>query len=79
MTRSRTGRNTHSAVRMLRMLQRIPRNSQDSRGRISASALRQQLVAEGFDVSLRTVQRNLQQLQSAFPNLCNDGVKDQLG
>ncbi|RMG50223.1 MAG: WYL domain-containing transcriptional regulator, partial [Gammaproteobacteria bacterium] len=79
MTRQGKGSNLPSAIRLIRMMQLIPRHSEGSRGRIGAARLHELLEEEGFPVSLRTVQRNLEELQQVFPGLKNDGNRDMLG
>ena len=68
-----------TATRLIRLMQLIPRHSNSARGRIGAPELQRKLVEEGYRTSLRTIQRDLKQLQAAFPALQNDGVRDQLG
>ena len=79
MTRKGKADSIPTAIRMIRMMQLIPRHSGEARGRIGAQALHEQLEAEGFAVSLRTVQRDLRELQAVFPGLKNDGNRDALG
>lgn len=68
-----------TATRLIRLMQMIPRHSNSARGRIGAPELQRKLAEEGYRTSLRTIQRDLKQLQDAFPVLQNDGVRDQLG
>jgi len=79
MTRKGKADSIPTAIRMIRMMQFIPRHSGASRGRIGAPELHEKLEAEGFAVSLRTVQRDLRELQAVFPGLKNDGNRDVLG
>ncbi len=60
-----------SALRMLAMLRLIPR-----RGKIDTATLRTRLAGLGWNVSRRTIQRDLRQLQSVFPDLLCDENRD---
>lgn len=71
---------TYSVVhRLLRTLQHIPRQREGAAPRIGTSDLLKRLEEEGFDISLRTLQRDLRELQAIFPDLRNDGNRDALG
>lgn len=52
----------------LRLVPRLPR-------RVSAGALREQLVAAGFQVGKRTVERDLQALSLIFPLICDETAR----
>lgn len=54
-------------ITMLGMIPRLP-------GKVSASQLREKLGTDGFDVDLRSIQRDLQKLQSPM-GLVRDGAK----
>jgi predicted DNA-binding transcriptional regulator YafY len=57
---------TDALVRQWLMLQRIPAHP----SRISTKEIHGYLTAEGYDVNVRTVQRDLDQLSSFFPLTC---------
>ncbi len=57
-------------LRHWRTLQLIPPSN---RHPISASQLRDRLAAEGYEVHLRTLQRDLQKLSTVFPIVCKEG------
>lgn len=57
-------------LRHWRTLQLIPPSN---RHPVSASQLRDRLAADGFEVHLRTLQRDLQKLSSIFPIVCKEG------
>lgn len=65
--------------RLLRTLQLIPRHREGAAPRIGTGDLLKRLEEEGFDISLRTLQRDLKALQAIFPDLRNDGNRDALG
>jgi len=52
-----------TALRYLMMLQHIPRQPQ----KIDPATLREKLYSQGFDVSVRTIQRDLNELSDVFP------------
>ncbi|TWI75513.1 hypothetical protein LZ24_00560 [Desulfobotulus alkaliphilus] len=60
----------NTSVRYIRMIRMIPRSPR----KISASEIHSKLVDMEFDVSLRTVQRDLDILSGFFP-ICNDDEK----
>lgn len=62
-------------VRYLAMLKRIPRNPE----RIGTQKLRRELQDEGFEVTQRTVQRDLKGLAEIFPGLATDENPDAAG
>lgn len=62
-------------LQKLFLLQSIPR----APSRIGTQALRDALSTHGFDISQRTVQRNLKTLAKAIPELKNDGNNDATG
>lgn len=68
-----------TAFRLIKTLQLIPRHSADSRRRIGTTALLEKLKQLGFNISLRSLQRDLKSLQEAFPGLANDGNRDMPG
>ena len=70
---------TQTAIRLIKLMQLIPRRSANSRRRIGVAELEEKLVEHGFQISRRTLQRDLQTLGKAFPDLHNDGQKDALG
>jgi predicted DNA-binding transcriptional regulator YafY len=61
--------------RQLLMLQRIPRFPKKT----SARDLGDFLKEKGFDVSIRTIQRDLKEMAETFPDLRGDGKKDMQG
>ncbi len=65
--------------RLLRTLQLIPRHREGAAPRIGTGDLLKRLEEEGFSLSLRTLQRDLRELQAVFPDLRNDGNRDALG
>ena len=52
-----------NVLRYLMMLRHIPREPQ----KIDVRTLRQRLIEHGIDVSVRTIQRNLNELSEVFP------------
>ena len=68
-----------TALRLIKTLQLIPRHSASSRRRIGTRQLKAALEKLGFQISERSLQRNLKDLQQLFPDLCNDGNRDALG
>lgn len=58
-------------LRQCAMLRAIPRQPQG----IDAVALKARLFDEGFNVTLRTVQRDLEALSSIFPLTCDTGTR----
>ena len=63
------------ALRLVYMLQSIPRSPR----RISTRDLHSQLQEQNFSVDIRSVQRDLNELATLFPDLQTDGNKDQAG
>ena len=63
------------ALRLVYMLQSIPRSPR----RISTRDLHNQLQEQNFAVDIRSVQRDLNELSTLFPDLITDGNKDQAG
>lgn len=63
------------ALRLVYMLQSIPRSPR----RISTRDLHNQLQEQNFSVDIRSVQRDLNELATLFPDLQTDGNKDQAG
>jgi predicted DNA-binding transcriptional regulator YafY len=61
--------------RQLLMLQQIPRFPK----KISARDLVSFLKEKGFDMSIRTIQRDLKEMAESFPDLRGDGRKDMQG
>ncbi|HID46965.1 MAG TPA: WYL domain-containing transcriptional regulator [Chromatiaceae bacterium] len=70
---------TQTAIRLIKLMQLIPRNQPGTRRRIGTQELEKRLAELGFDVSRRTLQRDLQNLMAAFPHLRNDGHQEALG
>ncbi len=68
-----------TAFRLIKTLQLIPRHSADSRRRIGTTELLEKLEQLGFNISLRSLQRDLKALQEEFPGLANDGNRDMPG
>ncbi len=62
-------------LRQLTMLQLVPRSTQ----KISTRKLCEKLEQEGFEVTQRTVQRDLKRFSKLFPDLMSDGNLDQAG
>ncbi|NOX09802.1 MAG: WYL domain-containing protein [Gammaproteobacteria bacterium] len=62
-------------LRQWMMLKMIPRQPKKTNSRI----LTKQLQAEGFNTARRNTQRDLSNLSSIFPELVNDGNKDEIG
>lgn len=62
-------------MRCITMLKLIPCQPK----RIGTSDLLNRLTKQGFDVSQRTIQRDLRELQGLFPGLQCDGNRDQAG
>jgi len=60
-----------TTLRYLATLKRIPRHPR----KLSAPALRKRLAADGFDVTLRTVQRDLKRLSALFPLTSDEPAK----
>lgn len=58
-------------LRQWAMLRRIPRYPH----KIDARSLREKLCEVGFDINLRTIQRDLEALSCQFPILCDDRDK----
>lgn len=56
--------------RLLDLLVLVPRQ-----GKLSTPQLHQRLVARGHDISVRTVQRDLEDLATVYPILCDDRSK----
>lgn len=56
--------------RLLDLLVLVPRQ-----GKLSTTQLHQRLVARGHEVSARTVQRDLEELATVYPILCDDRSK----
>jgi hypothetical protein len=55
-------KNHHALLRQWKMLQLLP-----SRYPKDAATIREELESEGFNVDLRTVQRDLKELMEVFP------------
>jgi predicted DNA-binding transcriptional regulator YafY len=66
---------SNTLVRYLAMLKRIPRYPR----RVSTREIRDALVSEDFEVTQRTVQRDLKNLAEIFPGLATDGNPDAAG
>ena len=64
-------RQSDPLLRNLSLLQLIPRYP----GGISTSDLQGKLNAQGFDISLRSLQRDLNKLSVQFPLMCDDSTK----
>jgi len=62
---------SEATLRYLAMLRCVPRRP----GKISASAMRERLVEQGFEVTLRTVQRDLHHLSGMFPLISDEPAK----
>ncbi len=62
-------------LRQLTMLQLVPRSAQ----KISTRKLCEKLEQEGFEVTQRTIQRDLKRFSKLFPDLMSDGSLDQAG
>lgn len=62
-------------LRQWAMLKRIPRHP----ARVSTRKLLEHLEQEGFKVSQRTIQRDLNSLSGLFPDLGTDGNRDEAG
>ncbi|RUO63864.1 Predicted DNA-binding transcriptional regulator YafY, contains an HTH and WYL domains [Pseudidiomarina planktonica] len=60
-----------TALRYLMMLQHIPRQPQ----KIDPASLREKLYRQGFDVSVRTIQRDLNELSDVFPLVTDERSK----
>ncbi len=60
-----------TAVRYLATLKHIPRHP----AKVSAAQLQAALAEEGFEVSLRTVQRDLKRLSALFPLTCDEPAR----
>jgi len=63
------------ALRLVYMLQSVPRSPKH----ISTRELHNQLQEQNFIVDIRSVQRDLNELASLFPDLKTDGNKDEAG
>lgn len=57
-----------SVLRYLMLLQHIPREPQ----KVDVQSLRKRLSEHGVDVSVRTIQRNLNELSEVFPLIADD-------
>ena len=79
MSRSKGSTGAATALRLLRMMQHIPRRGAGRKPCIGTRELTERLHAEGFGVTQRTVQRDLRALQAAFPGLDDDGNPDRTG
>jgi len=64
------------ALRLIRMLQTIPRGPKE---KISSRHLYESLLSHNFDIDYRSVQRDLNELATLFPDLKNDGCKVEIG
>lgn len=60
-----------TAIRYISMLQLIPRHPRS----ISTTALQTALADQGFDINVRSVQRDLEKLSAFFPLLADESVK----
>lgn len=63
------------ALRLVYMLQSIPRAPH----KISSRHLHEKLLQNNFNVDFRSVQRDLNELSTLFPDLQNDGYKVEIG
>ncbi len=79
MTGSSKTSSAIAAIRLIKLMQLIPTNREGVRRRIGTRELEVKLKEMGFKVSRRTLQRDLQNLQGAFPGLLNDEQRDALG
>ncbi|GAB3296896.1 WYL domain-containing protein [Pseudidiomarina andamanensis] len=60
-----------SVLRYLMLLQHVPREPQ----KVDVQSLRKRLAEHGVDVSVRTIQRNLNELSEVFPLIADDRSK----
>ncbi len=79
MSRPKGSAAAGTALRLLRMMQEIPRRGGGRGGCIGTRELTERLAAQGFRVTQRTVQRDLRDLQRWFPGLRDDGNRDRMG
>jgi len=63
------------ALRLVYMLQSIPR----SPNKISSRHLHEKLLQNNFNIDFRSIQRDLNELSTLFPDLQNDGYKVEIG
>ena len=62
-------------LRQWNLLKLIPRQPKKT----TSGQLTETLINQGFDTTRRTTQRDLQQLAGLFPELVNDGHRDEMG
>ncbi len=67
------------ALRLIYMLQSIPRALKDVSHRVSAKELHDKLIEKNIPVDIRSVQRDLHELSTLLPDLKNDGSKSGIG
>lgn len=69
---SAIGKKLMRSMTMLKLIPRFPK-------KIGTRGLEEELKKQGFEVSLRTIQRDLMELQGLFPGLRCDGKTDMAG
>ncbi len=79
MTGSSKTNSVPTMLRLIKLMQLIPRQQAGFKRRIGTAELEDKLRKMGFNISRRTLQRDLKNLEQAFPALRNDGHREALG